>query len=81
VSSPPRTASPPRVSTPPPASGPAQPPVRQSARGGGAPRPAGGNGWFGADATARSGESDGAAPTADKPSARPFWLRPVRRDK
>jgi len=88
TSSPPRVSSPPRTSSPPPASsasggarGSAQPPVRQRARDGAAPRSAGGNGWFGTDATARSGESNGAAPTADKPSARPFWLRPVRRDK
>ena len=64
---------------PPARAGPA--PVRQSARGGGAPRPAGGSGWLGTGATARSGESNGAASGTERSSPMPFWLRPIRRGK
>jgi TrbL/VirB6 plasmid conjugal transfer protein len=64
------------------ARGSAQPPVRQNARAGSAPRPAsGGSGWFGGDGTVRSGESNAAPPAAEKPSPMPFWLRPIRRGK
>jgi hypothetical protein len=59
----------------------AQPPVRQNARSGSPSRPARSSGWFSGDATARSGESNGAASAAGKPSAVPFWLRPIRRGK
>jgi hypothetical protein len=55
--------------------------VRQTARGGGAPRPAGDSGWLGTGATARSGESNGAASGAERSSPMPFWLRPIRRGK
>jgi hypothetical protein len=60
---------------------PAQPPVRQNARGRSVSAPGGGGGWFAGDATVRSGESNGAAGAAGKPSSRPFWLRPIRRGK
>jgi hypothetical protein len=61
--------------------GPAQPPVRQNARGGSASASGSGGGWFAGDATVRSGKSNGAAGAAGKPSPRPFWLRPMRRGK
>jgi len=64
------------------ARGSAQPPVRQQASAGSAPRPArGGSGWFGGDGTVRSGESNAAPPPAEKPAPMPFWLRPIRRGK
>jgi hypothetical protein len=63
----------------------AQPPVRQRGRGasgsGSGSRPAGGNGWFSGDGTVRSGESNAVPPATEKPSAMPFWLRPIRRGK
>jgi TrbL/VirB6 plasmid conjugal transfer protein len=74
---------------------PAPPRVRPGSRsagnrpaGGGAPgngsgatfaRP-GGSGWFSAGSTVRSGEIEGTG-AAGKRTPRPFWLRPVRRDK
>ena len=43
-------------------------------------RPPRRSGWFGAGSTVRSGDIEGAG-AAGKRSPRPFWLRPVRRDK